>query len=43
MCCPETLARHIMHAWLIPPGEELRAVIKIVADALKAAISSLAD
>jgi len=32
------------HAWLIPPGEELRAVVvKIVADALKAAISSLAD
>jgi hypothetical protein len=32
------------HAWLIPPGEELRdVVVKIVSEALKAAISSLAD
>jgi hypothetical protein len=32
------------HAWLIPPGEELgNVVVKIVPDALKAAISTLAQ
>ena len=40
MCCPGPLARHIMHAWLIPPGG-LESVI--VSNALAEAILGLAE